>query len=417
MIFTILVAVSLQAQAKIPHLDLDLSGAELQKIYDARKKTVRIDLDVNSKEDGAQQEQKRRLDQPVKAGQRNLEWLQFINQNRKDKISFSNPANQRGIPMDAPKEYNEAIAYQQYLDVVAQMPASMKKVIIDGAAFTQDPGVPDDEYALWGDKVDRAYQIAIRWMMLEPYLSSMAGQRYRDVRGYYFIENDPNRDLKLDSLHTLPTAERNQFREWLISVCLNARKAESACDSESRAAIQARTAKAFYNDHKPSAVRNWRSFFNIPKSFPAVDWDKGSPNTASVPFLDPGNQTMRSFLKDNLEAEWKWDLWQLKVKFNSNAPGAIEVIWQPGITPHVPGLGSNQIYMDSNAPLTEWDVQWTIRHEFGHNLGFPDCYLEYYDQTKGVIVSYQMDVSDLMCSRRGKLKQRHYDEMKRIYLR
>ena len=73
--------------------------------------------------------------------------------------------------------------------------------------------------------------------------------------------------------------------------------------------------------------------------------------------------------------------------------------------------------MDANAPLTEYDVKWTIRHEYGHVLGFPDCYLEFWDKELKAIVSYQLDTSDLMCSRRGHLKQRHFDALRDAYFR
>jgi hypothetical protein len=78
-------------------------------------------------------------------------------------------------------------------------------------------------------------------------------------------------------------------------------------------------------------------------------------------------------------------------------------------------LGGNEITMDKNAPLSEYEVQWTIRHEFGHVLGFRDCYLEFYDSTEKAIVSYQFDVTNLMCSRQGHLKEIHYQELKRLY--
>lgn len=73
--------------------------------------------------------------------------------------------------------------------------------------------------------------------------------------------------------------------------------------------------------------------------------------------------------------------------------------------------------MDADQPLTEYDAQWTIRHEFGHVLGLPDCYLEYYDPDKEVIVSYQIDIDDLMCSRHGHIQGHHLDELKRVYFR
>ncbi len=401
-LFTTLVFLSF-AQAEIPHLDLELSGAEISKIYDSQKRIVRIS------------EEKSRLDQAVRAGKRNLEWLQFINEDRSEKISFTNPANQRGIPIDKPSEYNEAIAYQKYTDTVAQMPLTMRKVIVDGENFTKEPPVAIDDYILWGDKIDRAYQTAIRWMMMEPYLSQLANRRYQDMRGYYFIEQEPNRDQTLDSVHNLPPEKKEQITNWLIGVCLNSRLDETSCTTQVKASIRQKTAKAFYLQYRPASQKIWNSFYSIPTLFPGIEWTVHQPDLAKVAFLDPPTQIMRDFLRVNLEDEWKWENWKLKIDFGSSS--GVDVIWEPGITPHVPGLGSNQIYMDSNAPLTEWDVQWTIRHEFGHVLGFPDCYLEFYDASRGVIINYQFDTTDLMCSRSGRLKERHFTEMKQHYLK
>ena len=73
--------------------------------------------------------------------------------------------------------------------------------------------------------------------------------------------------------------------------------------------------------------------------------------------------------------------------------------------------------MDANSPLSEYNVQWTIRHEFGHVIGFPDCYHEFYDATESTMISYQIDITNLMCSRRGHLQQAHVDELRRVYYR
>ena len=78
-------------------------------------------------------------------------------------------------------------------------------------------------------------------------------------------------------------------------------------------------------------------------------------------------------------------------------------------------VGGDTIVMNATQPLTEYDAQWTIRHEFGHVLGFVDCYVEFYESERNVIVNYQFDVENLMCSRRGHIQQRHVDELQRAY--
>ncbi len=91
------------------------------------------------------------------------------------------------------------------------------------------------------------------------------------------------------------------------------------------------------------------------------------------------------------------------------------LVFEAGVVPHVNGLGGDTITMDSNQPIEEYESQWTIRHEFGHVLGLPDCYHEFYDVDLKAYVNYQLDITDLMCSRAGNMKERIYLELKKAY--
>jgi hypothetical protein len=50
-----------------------------------------------------------------------------------------------------------------------------------------------------------------------------------------------------------------------------------------------------------------------------------------------------------------------------------------------------------------------------HVIGLPDCYHEFYDTNLEAYVNYQLDISDLMCSRAGNIKERIYTELKKVY--
>ena len=91
------------------------------------------------------------------------------------------------------------------------------------------------------------------------------------------------------------------------------------------------------------------------------------------------------------------------------------VVFQAGATPHVNGIAGSEITMDGNRNMAEYSSRWTIRHEYGHVLGFPDCYVEFFDVGAGVMVNYQLDITNLMCSRKGKLQERHYLELRNAY--
>ena len=82
-------------KVQIPHLDLEMSGAEYEAIG-ADQKVGLSDFAFDE------------LQYILTAGKRNLDWLMFINNQRPagSKISFSSAATQVGIPMDAPRVYN-----------------------------------------------------------------------------------------------------------------------------------------------------------------------------------------------------------------------------------------------------------------------------------------------------------------------
>ena len=44
-------------------------------------------------------------------------------------------------------------------------------------------------------------------------------------------------------------------------------------------------------------------------------------------------------------------------------------------------------------------------------MGLPDCYFEFYDEQNQMGVSYQIDTTDLMCSRAGNFNERLYKEL------
>jgi hypothetical protein len=263
--------------------------------------------------------------------------------------------------------------------------------------------------------------MANRWRLMQPYLDQMASYATNDVRGYYFLSNMKDRDSVLKNYSQLPSTDRDQVTEWLLEMCGNSQNTRGYCEPELQNVVKAANGSAldFYQTFAETSRAMYDHFFKIPNFGVRSDivWSRSKHDIATIPFTDPQSAAYRMFML-NVEDEWKWESWHLKLNFVQDRSGRIPHLeFKAGVTPHVNAIGGNIITMDANTPLNDWENGWIIRHEFGHVLGFPDCYVEFYDTSKQAMINYQLDITNLMCSRMGNLKQTHYDEMKRVYLR
>lgn len=363
------------------------------------------------------------IDAVVGLGKRNLDWLKHMNSLLPEgkKISFTSKETQGGIPIDSPKEYSPATISASLQSLRDTLPLEMKSVLFGQAPFTDAPPIALDQYIEWGRKTDKAYQTAIRWLMMEPYLSYLAQRRSNDIRGIHFLKklSYEERRVKLASPKAWSEEERARMTDWFVSLCLNNGQNLGSCRSKVAGAIQAgRDMNPLYDRWQREALDLYNSFFEIP-SYAARDdvrfHGSVNPQLLTFPFATPETEEIRRFLADNIEDEWRFERWQLRLAFEDGAAAHVE--FEPGVTPHVNGLGGDTITMNSEQPLTEYDAQWTIRHEFGHVLGFPDCYVEFYDEDRASIFNYQIDVDNLMCSRRGHIQIGHVEELRRVYLK
>lgn len=395
-----------------PHLDLETTSQE----YSALLRSQLFILAPTESKDPEDAD----LDRWIALGQRNLQWVDMVNLHRtpETKISLSSPATQGGYPVSTPTIYNFKIIKEKWQILQALLPAPLKKVIFEGSPLTAEIPVTDREFMEWLAQVDRAYQNAARYRLMKPWKDDMIQRASDDVRGYLRINGDPLIDQKLNQWASLPQNQKGQLSTDLSQICWNSGNTHEACDSELATAVKNQKLVDLKNKYQPQAKIQYDNFFKIPQTRTDVTWTSANPNVFQIPFANPHNENVLNYLRFNIQDEWKWNGWQLQLNFvETNSEDTTHVVFVPGSTPHVNDLAGSEITMDANAPLSEYDVQWTIRHEYGHVLGFPDCYLEFYDTSIDAFVSYQLDVTNLMCSRRGHLNQSHFDELKRVYFK
>lgn len=384
-----------------PHLELDLTSAEYRALLAKR----------HSEADAGN------LQPALDVGKRLLSWIEALNAQRADdkKLELSTPATQRGIPVTSPKIYNRTIVRKEFDEAMSKLPEDVAKILKGKSEFPTTLSIDDDTFLELVRVVDRAYQSASRWLLLEPYLDYLADRSAQDVRGYYFLSREDKLEDKLSTWKDLDDAERTRLTPWLVGLCHNSYVSYSQCGAELKLSAEGGSTLGFFKKYLPEAKAVWDAFFRLDQYRSDVAWTGKEPNVMYVPFLDPKNAPVKNWLQENIEDEWRHDAWQLKLDFKKSGSDIAHVEFEDGATPHVNGLAGNVITMDANRSINEYSSKWTIRHEYGHVLGFPDCYVEFYDEDAEVMINYQLDTTNLMCSRTGHLLDTHVEELKRVY--
>lgn len=388
------------AESEIEHLPLDMNGYEYRALLEQHQELLPEAADE--------------LHDILQWGKRNLEWIDAVNatRTRTSRVELSTPETIKAYPVESPKENNRAIVTAEYQKLIQKLPESIQSVIGGTDPIPTTLPVDDQTFLSWAREVDAVYQSTSRWLLQEGNLGAYAARSYIDIRGYYFLSKIDHLRDKLEDWSSRSAEERSQWRVWLIGVCRNSSISQESCEKTWEDDMAANGHPVAYYDRYWEKSRTlYEDFFKVYN--PRRDAEFHKPNDFVFPFRIPENNRIQQWLKDNIEEEWRFEAFQLRLRFEPDADP--RVVFAPGATPHVNGLGGNTITMDANRDIDEYLTRWTIRHEFGHVLGFSDCYVEFYDTTRKVMINYQIDTTNIMCSRRGHLQEQHVEELRRMY--
>ena len=126
--------------------------------------------------------------------------------------------------------------------------------------------------------------------------------------------------------------------------------------------------------------------------------------------------TLLSWISSQIEIGWSNPgFHQSLVPAAEALPGVIQVHWQEGAMPYVNAVGGDVITMDSNQKLWLEYSQVAMIHEFGHVMGFPDCYSEFWDEKREAFVFYTLDPNNRMCALTGDTLREHWDGIRETY--
>jgi hypothetical protein len=383
------------------HLDLEMTSEEYRTLLLSQPKTTRPD-------DPA-------ITEALKMGERLSKWIEKINSSRapENAIRLTSAQTRRGIPIERPNKYSPSIIQTETISLLADIPAEMKSVLTSSGSLPEEMAMTDEMFITHARRVDRNYQSAARFKSVDQYRSSYIIAADEDVRGFYYLMKNKITETELRDVGAYSSTQLSEIKDALVMVCTNGIHHQKKCKTQLEEATRTNSLAEFYQKYIEGSRRVWNGFFRIPPGAKRTD-AKWAGTGLTVPFNTPEIPKFGPYLKDNVEDEFRWTGWGLKINMGRFPKGPY-LKFEPGVVPHVNKLGGNQIVMDSNQPIEEYESQWTIRHEFGHVLGLPDCYHEFYDVDAKAYVNYQLDITDLMCSRAGNMNERIYLELKKAY--
>jgi hypothetical protein len=357
-----------------------------------------------------------RLNVILELGKRNLDWIEIINSKRDSnhQLHLTTLETTIAYPIDAPGYSNRTLIMERLQALRNSMPLPIAQVIFGEGPLPENPPVDDELFISNARTLNRIYESASRWLLEEPHLEEMQSLAQKDIRGYYFLQRESDLIAKLSHWQRLDEVTQKKYSEWLISECNNTIADITWCDRLLANAIHDQQVVEYHQAYVEKSTEIFNSFFELQNPRPEVIWSYKQPTLMHMPFTLPERTDVKDWLKTNVEEEFHLNEWSLQIDF-SQANNLAKIVFEPGATPHVNALGGDTITMDANRNLNDYEVAWTIRHEFAHVLGLPDCYVEFYDAQHEVMVNYQIDITNLMCSRRGHLQQGHYDQLKKYY--
>jgi hypothetical protein len=104
-------------------------------------------------------------------------------------------------------------------------------------------------------------------------------------------------------------------------------------------------------------------------------------------------------VRDSLIQHWASEKFKLIIeRIEEDQPDAVKISLTNKLISHVTDRYPNTIFLAVNH--FQLNQSKVIAHEFGHILGFPDCYSEIFDQKKNELVYFEHKKNEynLMCT-------------------
>ena len=256
-----------------------------------------------------------------------------------------------------------------------------------------------DNTASVAQEVFFEYQKALRYEGLKCSQDYLATKKASDITPYmsmktFCLEKNNDELCTMDTLLNLSLSDENLVIKNNLTMCNSLNNDPEGCQRqyslETVGTVQKDFKKHFYD-----------SLFKLRSSHLSFNCEQQSDVTVmKLKVLKSGYAEDKLIsMMDYVSEQWSRNNFKLEIQLvNERSSDVIELIPTNRSVSYVPDDNNRQIYL-SNL-LDSYAGKRVLVHEFGHVLGFPDCYTEFYDSEKKSLIYYEISKEDtnIMCS-------------------
>lgn len=253
-----------------------------------------------------------------------------------------------------------------------------------------------------------------RWKAAQCSLYFLEQKSKNDVRTYMNLKENSCEisssegclERQLVNYKKLPLATQRSLKKSLMSLCLEQFMAP-LCEADFAQSLREKNLLKFSKFYLEAfKKRRVDKLFSIayPRKFKCEKKESGKV-IIKIPFY-LSNSQVSSFsggakgIFNFIENKWKNSNVEIKL---INAPKFVQ---NKTLNIQFTNLGVSTVderrpkTMNIDRRLTGYRLAQTISHEFGHVLGFPDCYIQFFDRKSSELVYYELDHGrqNIMCS-------------------
>lgn len=258
-----------------------------------------------------------------------------------------------------------------------------------------------------GIEIHHLYQQTMRFEGQKCEFSQLKHKKYQDLRPFLELkefcqEKNSSEFCTPETVSALTLPEGSFVESRTVKLCNTFDKNVVNCKGQYELKKQTKTlgdVVGYYQ--KRFHKERFLPLFQLKKSHLKFQCEKQGEKTImkmKVSSRDWDQESLLTFT-NYVSTVWSRGNFQLTINLvNETGSDVVKITPTQEFISYVPEDNHAQVYLSQNLDLTT--QRRVLSHEFGHVLGFPDCYTEFFDNKSGELVYYEMDKNNtnLMCS-------------------